>query len=163
MSRGEFAVTPAAKEYRDAILAELRAAGMQGVTIINQTKHPRAQWSHKGEPRTYIFPSTPGDGNRGLKNCVADVRRILRQDGLLPADSEPRPPKSSPPIERARQQIKALEAELAQANSTIAALRAQLTQRLAPPRRSWRRRRRRASRTVAVPAQAQLPLALVGR
>jgi len=113
-------MTPAAREYRDAVLAELRAAGIHDATVINQARHPRCQWlGPDGSARVYVFPSTPSD-HRGLANARADLRRIMRADGLITAP-EPRAPRAPTPVQRLQARVRALEAALAAAQSALAA------------------------------------------
>ena len=100
-----------ASDHIAVILSELRQAGARDIVVIRGAKHPRAQWiSRHGQPRVYVLPGTPSD-RRGLANARADVRRMLREDGML--EDEPfRPPRRPTPVERLRLRVKELEAEL---------------------------------------------------
>lgn len=92
------------------ILDELRRAGAKDVTLLQRTRHPRLQWVGVHGPRFYVLPGSPSDW-RSLANARADVRRILRQDGMLPVEA-PKPPRQPTPVERLRRRVKELEAEL---------------------------------------------------
>ena len=94
-----------------AVLSELRQAGAQDITILRSARHPRVQWTTRnGQPRFYVLPGTPSD-RRGLANARADVRRLLRQDDMLHAEPL-RPSRQLTPVERLRQRVRELEAEL---------------------------------------------------
>lgn len=97
-------------EHITAILAELRLAGARDVTVLRCARHPRVQWTARnGEPRVYVLPGTPSD-RRGPANARADVRRMLRDDGMLV--ELPRPVRAPTPMERLRRRVRELEAEL---------------------------------------------------
>lgn len=70
----------------DAACAELRAVGFDP-TVRAAGKHAAVVWHHGGVDRVYHTALTPSD-HRAPLNVRSDVRRILRNDGLLPADDE---------------------------------------------------------------------------
>lgn len=71
----------------DAILDELNAVGIKP-TVEHGGKHFKIQWQHHGHMRTQTAAVTPSDW-RGVHNARADVRRTLRTDGILAADTAP--------------------------------------------------------------------------
>ena len=73
-----------------AVLEELRIAGIHQPVVAAGGKHLQVRWSNtRGVVRMYPVPCTPSD-RRSVNNCRADVRRILREDGML-AVAEPKP------------------------------------------------------------------------
>jgi hypothetical protein len=97
-----------------AALSELEAAGVRDIVRAPGGKHVQLRWRvNGGTPRLYSLPSTPSDW-RSPRNVRADVRRILRTDGILPAP----PPKPTPPqrkldrLAELEQRVGALEQEL---------------------------------------------------
>jgi hypothetical protein len=66
------------------VLKELRGVGINK-PVITPTGQDlrRVSWSVGGKWRSYSVP-TSGSDWRGPKNARAAVRRLLRQDGLLP-------------------------------------------------------------------------------
>ena len=66
-----------------AVVTELREAGARDIVVIQGAKHPRVQWTGRnGQRRFYTLSGTLSD-RRGLANARADVRRLLRDDGML--------------------------------------------------------------------------------
>lgn len=81
------------KEYQEAIEREVESWPGATVRFEHGSKHPKAKLTFApegGEPMTLSrpFPGTPSD-NRGLQNCIADVRRTLRQLGAERAKAAP--------------------------------------------------------------------------
>ena len=72
------------QEMLQTALDELAAVGITP-RQVNGGKHKRLFWEHNGEPRTATIPITPSD-YRSLKNNRAQIRRLLREDGLLGQD-----------------------------------------------------------------------------
>lgn len=68
----------------EAACAELRSVNIEP-TVRPAGKHAAVIWEHKGKERSYYTALTPSD-RRAHLNVRADVRRILRQDGLLESD-----------------------------------------------------------------------------
>ena len=67
----------------DAAIAELRAAGVYDYELVRGGKHWQAQWARKdGARRFYVLPGTPSDW-RSARNVRADIRRLLKADGLI--------------------------------------------------------------------------------
>jgi len=86
-------------ECIDAALAALEEAGIRDVVVVPGGKHPQLQWRVNGrELRAYSLPGTSSD-RRAPRNVRADVRRILRQDGLIEVPS-PKPTPSSRKVDR---------------------------------------------------------------
>ncbi|MGE0056260.1 MAG: Rha family transcriptional regulator [Hyphomicrobium sp.] len=68
----------------EAAVAELRACNIEP-TVRHGGKHVAIEWSHNGENRTFTAPATPSD-HRAHLNTRTDIRRMLRNDGLIAAD-----------------------------------------------------------------------------
>lgn len=91
-------------------LRELETAGVRGIEQARGAKHLQLRWRVNGcDMRMYTIPCTPSDV-RAPNNVRADVRRLLRQDGVLTM-SEPKVPPSKPPncITMLEQRCAALE------------------------------------------------------
>jgi hypothetical protein len=65
----------------DMAIAELRRVGIKPVEDRSR-KHVRITWKYQGRDRVVVVAGTPSDV-RALKNNRAQVRRLLREDGLL--------------------------------------------------------------------------------
>ena len=64
-------------------LRELDAAGIRDVTQVRGGKHWQLHWRVNGHGlRIYSLPGSPSDW-RAPHNTRADIRRMLREDGLL--------------------------------------------------------------------------------
>ena len=64
-------------------LRELEAAGVRGVEQAHGGKHLQLRWRVNGhDMRIYSMPCTPSDF-RSPRNVRADIRRLLREDGVL--------------------------------------------------------------------------------
>jgi hypothetical protein len=75
----------------EAALHELSASGIRDVVRSYGGKHLQLRWTvNGGTARMYAVPNTPSDV-RSSRNTRADVRRILRADGLL-ASAETKSP-----------------------------------------------------------------------
>jgi hypothetical protein len=84
----------------DAAIAELRDAGVYNYKLARGSKHPQIHWEANGAPRFYVMPGTPGDV-RSARNVRADIRRMLRADGLVAAaNPTERPPSRLPTLEQ---------------------------------------------------------------
>jgi hypothetical protein len=68
----------------DAAITELRKAGIYDYEIAQGGKHPQIHWGANGTRRFYAVPGTPSDV-RSVHNVRADIRRLLRADGLAAA------------------------------------------------------------------------------
>lgn len=105
-------------ECMDAAVGVLSDAGITDVVRSYGGKHLQLRWTTpNGEPRLYSMAATPSDHRRAARNVRADVRRMLRQDGML-AVEEPR----RAPDERQR-----IEARIATHERKLANLRRLLT------------------------------------
>jgi hypothetical protein len=86
-------------ECVDAALAELAAAGIRDVERSYGGRHQQIRWRANGHgSRIYTLPISPSD-YRADRNVRADIRRMLREDGMLPA-APPKPPVPSKPPDR---------------------------------------------------------------
>jgi hypothetical protein len=67
----------------DAALAELDAAGIRDYQLARGGKHLQLRWTVAGHTlRMLTLPLTPSDW-RSPQNTRSDLRKLLRQDGLL--------------------------------------------------------------------------------
>src|SRR5262245_40487197 len=83
-------------------LRELEAVGIRNVEQVRGGKHWQLRWQVNGHgPRVYTIPGTPGDW-RSPHNVRAEVRRMLREDGLLAAPErlEESTPAPTPKLDR---------------------------------------------------------------
>src|SRR6516225_1881921 len=77
----------------DAALAELDAVGIRDYQLARGAKHLQVRWTVAGVLRMMTIPGSPSDW-RSLANTRRDMRRLLREDGLLeikPAHAAPDP------------------------------------------------------------------------
>jgi hypothetical protein len=94
----------------DAALAELEAVGIRSYELARGGKHLQLRWSVNGHPtRVLTIAGTPSDW-RSLHNTRADIRKLLRLDGLI--DETPRA--NGHASESWRQQIATLAQRLRQ-------------------------------------------------
>lgn len=102
-------------ECLDAVVGELRAAGIRDIEYANGGKHLQVRWQVSGRSRRVVtVPVSPSD-HRAVANTRADVRRLLRADGMLVIPSpakETSPPKPDRFTELERR-VGALERTLA--------------------------------------------------
>jgi hypothetical protein len=69
----------------DAALRELNAAGIRDVERVNGGKHLQLRWRVNGHAlRVFTVPGSPSDW-RSPHNTRADIRRLLRADGIITA------------------------------------------------------------------------------
>ena len=66
----------------DAALAELDAVGIRDYQLARGAKHLQVRWTVAGVLRMMTIPGSPSDW-RSLANTRRDMRRLLREDGLL--------------------------------------------------------------------------------
>src|SRR5262249_54491289 len=96
----------------DAALAELDAVGIRDYQVARGGKHLQLRWSVAGHTlRMLTIPLTPSDW-RSPQNTRSDLRKLLRQDGLLEGNGVPVKPKPDP----WRQQLEELIRRLNQLN-----------------------------------------------
>ena len=100
-------------EVLSAILDELRLAGVKP-TVTSGSKHWQVWWAGPdGQPRIVGAAVTPSD-RRAPYQARAEVRRILRGDGML-NEPEARPaPREAQPIEKLEHRIARTKRILAQ-------------------------------------------------
>jgi hypothetical protein len=84
----------------EAALSELAKVGIRDVKRSFGGKHLQIRFKSNGSERMYVMPLTPSDV-RSAANTRADIRRILREDGLL-LTTERRPPAPRPPAQGTR-------------------------------------------------------------
>jgi len=68
----------------EAACAELRSVNIEPL-VRPGGKHAAIVWLHSGKERTYYAPLTPSDW-RASKNTRTDIRKILRNDGIIGDD-----------------------------------------------------------------------------
>ena len=71
----------------DTALAELRVVSIEPA-VESGGKHIRITWLHNGHDRLFVVPRTSSDW-RADANTRSDVRKILKQDGLIGAELLP--------------------------------------------------------------------------
>lgn len=69
-------------EILENALNQLKSVGIEP-KVWKGGKHTRIAWEHKGQYRAHTVPISPSD-HRAAMNNRAQLRRILREDGLLP-------------------------------------------------------------------------------
>jgi hypothetical protein len=89
----------------DAAVAELDAVGIRDYQLARGSKHLQLRWSFNGQPRMMTICGSPSDW-RSPQNTARDLRRVLRQDGLLETNGSA--PKPGPDPELWRQQLEEL-------------------------------------------------------
>ena len=82
-------------------LRELEAVGIRDVEQVRGGKHWQLRWQvNEHGLRVYTIPGTPGDW-RSPHNVRAEIRRMLREDGLLVTTERPEPaPAPTPKLDR---------------------------------------------------------------
>jgi hypothetical protein len=102
-------------------LAELESAGIRGIERTYGGKHQQLRWRvNGGALRIYAIPGTPSDVRSPL-NVRADIRRLLRADGVAvgpeKTESSPLQPRKPDRVTELEQRVAALERAIAQLNS----------------------------------------------
>lgn len=94
----------------DAALAELDAVGIRNYQLARGSKHLQVRWTVAGVLRMMTIPGSPSDW-RSPQNTRRDMRRLLREDGLLETNGA-----SSKPVPDPEQWRKQLEELIRQLN-----------------------------------------------
>jgi hypothetical protein len=105
------------KSYLSLALKELAAAGVRHPEVARGSKHLQLRWfTPRGERRVITIPGTPSDW-RSPQNTVRDLRRILREDGMLEETGTPRtpPPRQPSRLELLERRVAEVERRLASA------------------------------------------------
>lgn len=63
--------------YIPAIRDEMARLGITDYEFRRGGKHLRVVWTRDGQSRFYVFPSSPSDGQRGMQNMLAGLRREI--------------------------------------------------------------------------------------
>jgi hypothetical protein len=95
----------------DAPLAELDAVGIRDYQLARGGKHLQLRWTVAGVLRMLTIPVTASDW-RSPQNTRSDLRKILRQDGLL--EMKPNGAPAGPDPELWRRQLEELTRRLNQ-------------------------------------------------
>lgn len=110
----------------EVAMNELAKVGIRDVTHSFGGKHQQIRFRVNGAAECmYVLPSTPSDF-RSAANVRADIRRILKEDGML-TTTERRPPAPRPPdrVTLLERRIVALEQRNAMLEQRLAALEQQ--------------------------------------
>lgn len=100
-------------EAQKIVINELKRAAVGEIEVVQGGKHQQVRWRVNGsEPRFITIPGSPSDW-RWEANLKADVRRMLREDGLLVADPAPAPAKPPNRLAQLTQKVRQLEERLA--------------------------------------------------
>jgi len=111
-------------ECLEAALSELELVGIRGVEQVYGGKHLQLRWSVNGHVRrVYTMPVTPGDNIRGPRNTRADIRRMLREDGVLQQTKTQPPVKPPDRMTRVEQRMVTLESAVVELQKQIRAIR----------------------------------------
>ena len=94
-------------ECLEIALRELKAVGVRDIEQVRGGKHLQLRWRVNGQDaRFFTLPCTPSD-IRSPHNVRADIRRLLREDGVLTTTPKP------PPVPRQPDRITILERRVA--------------------------------------------------
>ncbi len=105
----------------DAALRELANYGIRDVAQSHGGKHLQLRWQVNGHtPRMYSCPITPSDV-RSAANTRADIRRMLREDGIIIVIKQPKI--SAPPAPKLQHRVATLEGQVAALRQELAALK----------------------------------------
>jgi hypothetical protein len=97
----------------------LAKVGIRDITRSFGGKHMQLRWGSNGTSRMFVLPLSPSDV-RAVANTRAEIRRILREDGMLSAtEHRPSPPPKTP------DRITLLERRVAALEQRFAALEQQ--------------------------------------
>ena len=95
-----------------AAIKELAKAGIHHPEIAHGGKHVQLSWATpRGERRVFAVPGTPSDW-RSVENTRHDLRRILRDDGMLETASQTPPPRQPSRIELLERRLADIERRL---------------------------------------------------
>jgi hypothetical protein len=95
-------------------LKELAQAGVRDPVVANGGKHPQLRWTTpRGELRCFAVSGTPSDW-RTPQNTLRDLRRILRDDGMIETNA----PRTTPARQPSRLEL--LERRLAEVERRLA-------------------------------------------
>jgi hypothetical protein len=93
-------------------LHELSLAGVRDVERAYGSKHLQLRWRINGITRVCTLPITPSDV-RSPNNTRAQVRQLLKEDGLLPTERKPPAPRPESRVVLLERRVAALEQRLA--------------------------------------------------
>ena len=97
----------------EAALDELDKAGIRDVVRAHGSKHLQLRFKSNGYERMCVIPVSPSDVRSAI-NTRAQVRKILREDGVLvTAERRSAPTKAPDRVVRLEQRVAALEQQLA--------------------------------------------------
>lgn len=98
-------------------LRELKAVGVRDIEQVHGGKHLQLRWRVNGpEAQFYTLPCTPGD-IRSPHNVRAEIRRLLREDGVLTTPPKPLVPKQPDRLTLLERRVAALERDVHQSIS----------------------------------------------
>ncbi|MDJ0513099.1 MAG: hypothetical protein QNJ62_06615 [Methyloceanibacter sp.] len=77
--------------YTAALVAELEAHGVTKVeTGTTGGDHQELRFSFRGRELRFIYPSSPSDNWRGLRNSLANLRHLLGVKRVIAKNGKPR-------------------------------------------------------------------------
>ncbi len=101
-------------ECLEIALRELKAVGVRDIEQVRGGKHLQLRWRVNGhEARFYTLPCTPSD-IRSSHNVRAEIRRLLREDGVLSTTPKPPVPKQPDRFTILERRVAALERDVHQ-------------------------------------------------
>ena len=104
-------------ECLEIALRELKAVGVRNIEQVRGGKHLQLRWRvNDQEARFYTLPCTPSD-IRSPHNVRADIRRLLREDGVLTTTAKLPVPKQPDRITILERRVAALERDVGQFTS----------------------------------------------
>lgn len=85
--------------YVPALVEELRINGVNDYHFDNKGRHNKLRFCCNGQSHLLVFPKTPSDSYRGVRNCLSDLRRLLgvRKQRPKPVVREPKIMERLPP------------------------------------------------------------------
>src|SRR6516164_8278644 len=95
----------------DAALAELDAVGIRDYQLARGAKHLQLRWTIAGVLRMMTIPGSPSDW-RSPANTRRDMRRLLREDGLIEIKPNGQHAASEPDPDQWRRQLEDLIRQL---------------------------------------------------
>ena len=98
----------------DAALRELAEHGVRDIEIARGAKHPQIRFRVNGGPvRVFALPGTPSDW-RSPDNVRRDLRRLLREAGVVRDTPKPPPAPKLDRLTLLEQRVRAMEQRIAE-------------------------------------------------
>ena len=104
----------------DAALRELAEHGIRDIEVVRGAKHPQLRFRVNGGPiRIFALPGTPSDW-RSPKNVRRDLRRLLREAGVIRDIPKPPPALKLDRVTLLEQRVRAMEQRIAELEGSAA-------------------------------------------